>query len=160
MVQGLHTLMEGHHVQKQPWGSHSHKKRAAPVDAWSVSTNIPWRAPRKNIAQAIIADSILLGLHRLGANNRFNMEDTEPGPMGGPYLHSRNRIMTMDLSVGRNLMLATLREMERVVEEMRMQEEMKVNLVEDEISIDVRYVKKMVENEIRMGSTLGRRCHW
>ena len=27
--------------KKQPWGSHSHKKRAAPVDAWSVSTKHP-----------------------------------------------------------------------------------------------------------------------
>ena len=53
--------------KKQPWGPHSCKKRAAPVEAWSVSTNLPWRAPRKNTAQAIIADSILLGLHMLGA---------------------------------------------------------------------------------------------
>ena len=27
--------------KKQPWGSHSRKKRAAPVEAWSVSTNLP-----------------------------------------------------------------------------------------------------------------------
>ena len=69
--------------KKQPWGPHSRKKRAAPVEAWSISTNLPWRAPRKNTAQAIITDSILLGLYRLGAINCFNTEDAEPGPMGG-----------------------------------------------------------------------------
>ena len=40
--------------------------------------------------------------------------------------------------------------MERMIEEQRMKEEMKVNLVEDEINIDVRYVKKLVENRMKM----------
>ena len=43
--------------KKQPWGPHSRKKRAAPVEAWSASINLLWEAPRKNTAQALIADS-------------------------------------------------------------------------------------------------------
>ena len=57
--------------KKQPWGSHSHKKWAAPVDAWSVSTNIPWKAPRKNTAKSLIVESTLPRLHMLGAKTVF-----------------------------------------------------------------------------------------
>ena len=57
--------------------------------------------------------------------------------------------MAEDLAAGQEAMLATLRAMEEMIEQ-RMKEEMKVNIVEDEISIDVRYVKKLVENGMKM----------
>ena len=44
----LHKLVEGHHLKNNHGASYSHKKRAAPVDSWPISNNIPWGTPCKN----------------------------------------------------------------------------------------------------------------
>ena len=37
IVWGLHKIVEGHQLKNNSGDSHSHKKRAAPVDAWPVA---------------------------------------------------------------------------------------------------------------------------
>ena len=47
----LHKLVEGYHLKNNRGDSHSHKKRAVPVDAWPETNPIPWGTPRKNMGK-------------------------------------------------------------------------------------------------------------
>ena len=114
---GMAHTRGGAPCKKQPWGPHSRKNRAAPVEAWSASINLPWRAPCKNTAQALIAESIPLRLqmlraYRLGSTSWEHVTIStwmtlNQNPVGS-YLHLIKRRMATDLSDRRNSMLATL----------------------------------------------------